>query len=548
MRIGENLVARGVLTPEQLERALDEQRESGRLLGDVLLSLDFVSEEALARSLAEAAGIPYLDTDPQADSTLAGVVPEEFARQHGLAPYFIESHVLHIAQVNPFDVLAPDELQRMTGFVVRAACVSRSRAARLIDRLYGLRDEMALLVFAGMAQIARLDTTEVSPEDAPVVKLIDLMINRAVALNATDLHIEPEERVVRMRYRVDGVLIPGDSLPKELHPAIVSRIKVIAGLDIAEQRLPQDGRITHPVDGRTIDLRVSTFPTTYGEKVALRLLEKERLVRGLEDLGFTRKNLALFRDLLSKSRGIILVTGPTGAGKTTTLYSALSYLGGREKNILTVEDPVEYELPSIRQTQVKPKAGFTFGTAIRALLRQDPDVIMVGEIRDPETAQLALRAALSGILVFSTLHTQDSAGAVPRLMDMGLEPYLLASAVVGVIAQRLLRVICPACKEEAKYADEQLAKVGLAGGQSIRLYRGRGCAKCNGTGYRGRTGAFEILPVGRTLNDLIRQRADSRLIKEAAVRDGLKTLLDDALSKALFGVTTLEEVLRIAYE
>jgi type IV pilus assembly protein PilB len=548
MRIGENLVARGVLTLEQLECALEEQRDSGRLLGDVLLGLEFVSDETLARALAEAAGIPYLDVDPLIDPSLAGVVPEEFARQHDFVPYLIESNVLHVAQVNPFDVLAPDELQRMTGFAVRAACVSRSRASRLLDRVYGLRDEMTQLVSAGMAQIAQLDTVETAPADAPVVRLIDLMINRAVTLGATDLHIEPEERVVRMRYRVDGVLIPGDSIPRELHPAIVSRIKVIAGLDISEQRLPQDGRITHPVDGRTIDLRVSTFPTTYGEKVALRLLEKEKLVRGLEELGFTRKNLALFRDLLSKSRGIILVTGPTGAGKTTTLYSALSYLGGREKNILTVEDPVEYELPAIRQTQVKPKAGFTFATAIRALLRQDPDVIMVGEIRDPETAQLALRAALSGILVFSTLHTQDSAGAVPRLMDMGLEPYLLASSVVGVIAQRLLRVICPACKEEATYTQEQLAKVGLSAGQSIRLYRGRGCAKCNGTGYKGRTGAFEVLPVEHTIHELIRQRADSRLIKGAAVRDGLKTLLDDALSKALFGATTLEEVLRIAYE
>jgi type II secretory ATPase GspE/PulE/Tfp pilus assembly ATPase PilB-like protein len=323
---------------------------------------------------------------------------------------------------------------------------------------------------------------------------------------------------------------------------------VLGGLDITEQRMPQDGRISQMVNGRRVDLRVATFPTTFGEKVAIRILEKEKLVRGLTELGFSRKNLDLFRDILSKSRGIVLVTGPTGAGKTTTLYSALAHLGSAERNILTVEDPVEYQIPTIRQTQVRPKAGFTFGTAIRSLLRQDPDVIMIGEIRDPETAQLTLRAALSGILVFSTLHTQDSAGAVPRLMDMGLEPYLLASGMVGVIAQRLLRVICADCTAPASYPDETLAKVGLTPDPGLVFHRGKGCDKCGGTGYRGRTGAFEILVVDTAIHALIRERADSRLIKQAAVASGMKTLMDDALAKAIFGQTTLEEVLRVAYE
>jgi type II secretory ATPase GspE/PulE/Tfp pilus assembly ATPase PilB-like protein len=302
------------------------------------------------------------------------------------------------------------------------------------------------------------------------------------------------------------------------------------------------------VDGRRVDLRVATSPTTCGEKVAIRILEKDKLVRGLTELGFSKKNLTLFRDILSKSRGIVLITGPTGAGKTTTLYSALAHLGSAEKNILTVEDPIEYQIPTIRQTQIRPTAGFTFGTAIRSLLRQDPDVIMIGEIRDPETAQLALRAALSGILVFSTLHTEDSAGAVPRLMDMGLEPYLLASGMVGVIAQRLMRIICVECRTPTSYPEDTLAKVGLEPDPGMVFYKGRGCEKCAGTGYSGRTGAFEILVVDAAINTLIRERADSRLIKEAAVTAGMNTLLGDALSKAIFGQTTIEEVIRVAYE
>jgi type II secretory ATPase GspE/PulE/Tfp pilus assembly ATPase PilB-like protein len=292
----------------------------------------------------------------------------------------------------------------------------------------------------------------------------------------------------------------------------------------------------------------ATFPTTFGENVAIRILEKEKLVRGVSELGFSRRNLGIFRDILSRSRGLVLVTGPTGAGKTTTLYSALAHLSSAERNILTVEDPVEYPIPAIRQTQIRPKAGFTFATAIRSLLRQDPDVIMIGEIQDPEAAQLALRAAHSGILVFSSLHAQDSAGAVPRLMDMGLEPSLLASGVVGVIAQRLMRVICPSCKGPASYPDEILATVDLAPDPGLFFQRGQGCDACSRTGYRGRTAAFEILVVDPAIHSLIRERADSRLIKRAAVAGGMKTLLDDALSKAIFGQTTIEEVIRVAYE
>ena len=294
---------------------------------------------------------------------------------------------------------------------------------------------------------------------------------------------------------------------------------------------------------------MSSFPTVFGEKIAIRILEQDKLVRGLADLGLNRRGLALFHDLLGRSRGIVLVTGPTGAGKTTTLYSALNVLGGRARNIMTVEDPVEYQFPSIRQTQVRPRAGLTFATAIRSLLRQDPDVIMIGEIRDPETAQLAVRAALSGALVFSTLHTQDAAGAVPRLMDMGVEPYLLASTMAGVIAQRLVRLVCPACKAPASYPAATLAKVGLvAGRRRRRSFKGAGCEACGQTGYRGRTGVFEILMIDQAMHDLIGDRADSRRIRDAAVRSGFKSIRDDALSKAVLGQTTLDEVIRVSYE
>lgn len=547
--IGQTLVAHGAITAAQLERALAEQRTSGALLGEILLALNYVTEEGLGRALAQEAGVPFvlidgLVTDPRA----IAAVPEAFARQHLVAPVAITGDTLRILQVNPFDVLAVDELQRLTGHDIDVQCATAASVLKMVERSYGDRAEVTNLVRAGMDALDQPLAEGAATEDSPVVKLIEVLLNDAIVRSATDLHIEPEDRIVRLRHRVDGVLIAGDTIPKELHASLVSRLKVMAGLDIAEQRMPQDGRIAQMVNGRRVDLRVATFPTTFGEKVAIRILEKEKLVRGLEELGFTRKNYELFRDILSKSRGIILVTGPTGAGKTTTLYSALAYLGSRERNILTVEDPVEYEIPSIRQTQIKPKAGFTFAMAIRSLLRQDPDVIMVGEIRDPETAQLALRAALSGVLVFSTLHTPDSAGAIPRLMDMALEPYLMASAMVGVIAQRLVRVICPDCKEAVTYPPETLAKIDLAFDPGVVFYRGRGCDRCGGTGYRGRTGVFEILVVDATINALIRDRADSRRVKAAAVAAGMKTLLTDALSKAIFGQTTVEEVLRVAYE
>ena len=546
--LGQTLIKDGVITPAQLEQALGQQRNSGALLGETLLSLNLITEEALARALAREAGVPFASIDGlKPDPAALALVPEAFARQHRLAPVAFKNGALEIIQANPFDVIALDDLQRIVSRPIEVTCGTSQNVLNIIERFYTDRTNVTDLVQEGVDALSA-PQLEVATADSPVVRLLELLINDAIAKGATDLHVEPDDHAIRVRHRIDGVLMPSDTIPKELHAALISRLKVLGGLDITEQRMPQDGRISQMVNGRRVDLRVATFPTTFGEKVAIRILEKEKLVRGLSELGFGRKNYATFRDILTKSRGIVLVTGPTGAGKTTTLYSALAYLGSTERNILTVEDPVEYQIPTIRQTQIRPKAGFTFGTAIRALLRQDPDIIMIGEIRDPETAQLALRAALSGILVFSTLHTQDSAGAIPRLMDMGLEPYLLASGIVGVIAQRLLRNICPDCKEVTSYPAEVLAKVGLKPDPGLVLHRGRGCSKCGETGYRGRTGVMEILVINDAIHTLIRERADSRQIKQAAVAAGMTTLMDDALSKALFGQTTLEEVLRVAYE
>lgn len=548
--IGQLLVANRAITQDQLDQALREQNRTGALLGDVLVSLKFLSEEALGRALAQEARVPFVTLEGVApDPAVAGLVPETIARRHSLVAVSRTPTRLKVAQANPFDVMALDELQREVEMPIEVVCSPRPAISRLIDKAYGPGGggRLQRLVDEGLAVVSQ-PQIEMAPEDSPIVRLIDVLIADAVRANASDLHLEPEEKVLRVRHRVDGVLAHTETIPRSLQPPIVSRLKVMAGLDIAEQRLPQEGRITQMVAGRPVDFRVSVFPTVFGEKVAVRILEKDKLVRGLEDLGLNRRNLGLFQDLLTRSRGIVLVTGPTGAGKTTTLYSALNVLGGREKNIMTVEDPVEYEFPTIRQTQVRPRAGLTFASAIRSLLRQDPDVIMIGEIRDPETAQLAVRAALSGVLVFSTLHTQDSPGAMPRLMDMGVEPYLIASAMAGVVNQRLVRLICTECKEPASYPPDVLAKVHLTPADGVSFYRGRGCQHCGQTGYRGRTGVYEILMVDDSIHELIRDRADSRRIKDAATRAGFKSLLDDALSKAVIGHTTLEDVLRVSYE
>ena len=549
--IGEVLVAARAITQAQLDEALEAQRRSGGFVGDALVASGAISGDDLARALAGEARVPFSSLEGAApDAQAAARIPHDLARRgRCVAVAAGPAGRLLVAQANPFDVVTIDELQRIVPMPIDLVCAPARAIERLLDRAYGpgTSHHLRALVAEGLASLDRPFDDEAG-ETSPIVRLVDALVEDAVRAGATHLHLEPEELVVHVRHRVDGVLRQAGTLPRDLQPSLVSRLKVLAGLDIAEQRLPQEGRLTTPVLGRRVGFRVSSFPTVFGEKIAIRVLEQDKFVRGLTDLGLNRRGLALVEGLLGRSRGIILVTGPTGAGKTTTLYSALNDLGGRARNIMTVEDPVEYAFPSIRQTQIRPRAGLTFATAIRSLLRQDPDVIMIGEIRDLETAQLAVRAALSGALVFSTLHTQDAAGAVPHLMDMGVEPYLLASTMAGVIAQRLVRLVCPRCRAAASYPAATLAKAGLAPADSVAFVKGTGCEACGETGYRGRTGVFEILAIDAAMHDLIGDRADSRRIRDTAARGGFKSIRDDALSKAVLGQTTLDEVIRVSYE
>jgi type IV pilus assembly protein PilB len=444
--------------------------------------------------------------------------------------------------------VAIDELQRMTGSYVDVTSATESDIFNAIEQFYGIKGS-AEEVFEETVKMAQ--SGEVGEDDtameAPVVRLVDQLFIKAIKDQATDIHMEPEENILRTRFRIDGILNQGPSLPKVLQLPLATRIKIMANLNISESRLPQDGGIRFFMGKKKIDLRVSTFPTVYGENVVLRVLDKSRLILGMEHLGFSPQTLSLFKDLLAKPNGIILVTGPTGSGKTTTLYSSLSYINSLEKNIITLEDPIEYELPVIRQSQINVKAGLTFPVGMKSILRQDPDIILIGEMRDSETSEIAIRAALTGHLVFSTLHTNDAAGAIPRLLEMGMDPFLVASSIVAVLAQRLVRVICENCKEEVVPSEELLSQFDLEQeGSEYTFYRGKGCSQCGDTGYKGRTGLFELLTITPEVRRCIGREVEASQIVGAARESGMSTIRQDGMEKALKGITTLEEVLRVA--
>lgn len=539
--------------------ALKEQARTGALLGEVLNSLGFISQESVTKILAASAGIEFISlrgiTIPE---ELIKLVPEPFARRHKVLPINHSNGTLKVAMSNIFDVEVIDELQELTGNFVHVLAATEEELNQALNCYYGTHPsplqgkptggKLEAEIEDTIRRAEREGSTETETEIAmvtPMVKLLDLLISYAIQLEATDLHIEPEENLIRTRYRIDGVLYQGPTLPKKLQSAIMVRVKIMSNMNISETRTPQDGRIKITIDNKVVDIRVNSFPTTFGETIAMRLLDKEKLVRGLESLGFSPASLLMFKRIITKPHGIILVTGPTGSGKTTTLYSTLTFLNNLERKIITIEDPVEYELPIIRQSQINPKAGLTFASGLRAILRQDPDVIFVGETRDGETAKMAVRAALTGHLVFSTLHTNDAVGAIPRLIDMGVEPFLVASSMVAVIAQRLVRVICRECKEEISPDPTQLREVGWEG-RLTRCYRGRGCPACRNTGYRGRIGLFKFLTITPEFSELIVRRADSVTMRSLAIHQGMKTLKDDGFEKIQQGVTTLEEVLKVA--
>ncbi|UVT17963.1 MAG: type II secretion system ATPase GspE [Nitrospira sp.] len=538
------------------------QQDKGGRLGEVLLHLRSLREEQLLEALAqqfEMAWMPQLDTT-SVDHELIKRVPIAFCRRYRVLPLRSEDGAILTASTDPLETVALDDLRLLLGKPIKPVLTTSVVLLACLNRAY---DEIAnpagaeqvmedIAASKSLDQLAHeLDEPQDlldSTDEAPIIRLVNSVLFQAVRQRASDIHFESFERGLVVRYRIDGVLYPVLTPPKHLQASIIARLKIMAGLNIAEKRLPQDGRFAIRTAGKDIDLRVSVLPTSHGERVVLRLLEKENRLLNLSEMGFSKERLAVIHQLIQLAHGIILVTGPTGSGKTTTLYAALSHINAPDKNIITVEDPVEYQLLGVGQMQVNPKINLSFAAGLRSILRQDPDVIMIGEIRDRETAEIAIHASLTGHLVFSTLHTNDAASAATRLIDMGIEPFLVASSVVAVLAQRLLRKICPDCKHPYTPSEEELSRLDLAPGSNRTLYRGVGCAACSQTGYRGRTGIFELMVLDDEIRRLIGNKADSTAIKHAAIAKGVVTLKQEGAERVIQGHTTMEEFMRITQQ
>ena len=568
---GEYLVGLGVLTSDQLKKVSQEQKQRGERLEQAMVRLKYAKEELVLQCLADYFNLPFVDLNTYLmDEEVLKIIPEEMARRHTLIPLFKIGNTLTIAMVNPLNLLALDEVRNKVKTDVEIAISTEEKIRKAIDQHFGgtatiLENTLQQLVRGsaggpateptGYRKTHGLAVRDLSPgplEEASATRMFDLVMIQAIRDRASDIHFEPDEKALRIRLRIDGFLYEFLKLPKQIHPSLTSRIKVLAEMDIAETRLPQDGNFHVTLENRSYELRISTFPTIYGENVVIRILDQTSPLMKLEDMGFTEQMLLRYKELVRRPNGIILVTGPTGSGKTTTLYASLNMINSMEKNIITVEDPVEYRLALIRQTQVNLKAGITFATGLRSILRQDPDVIMVGEIRDLETAEVAIQAALTGHLVLSTLHTNDAPEAIIRLLDIGVEPYLISSAVIGVLAQRLVRTICPECKGPYSADSKLLRELGescLTSKEPVTLYRGKGCKNCKQSGYWGRMGLFELFILNEKIKQLISEKASPQIIRQSAKETtGMISLREDGLSKVLKGVTTLEEVDRVAYQ
>jgi len=544
--LGERLIEAGLLTPEQLRISLKEQKRTREMLGQILVRLGFVTQDQIEAALAQESGTVQKNLEfVEIDLDAVKLITEEIARKYKLIPISRESDILTVAMVDTFDVVAVDEVQNQSGLEVNVIAASEKDVLEAINKYYGFSGSIDEVVDQALAEGLGKDRADQEAQEAPIIRLVNQLILRGVNEGATDVHFEPDEKVLRVRYRLDGALQQGFLLPKQLQPSVIARIKILADLNIAESRIPQDGKIRFQVGKKDVDLRVSTLPTIHGENVVMRILAKSKVILGLEDLGFSPQNLEIFTEMIQRPHGIILVTGPTGSGKTTTLYTALAHINSLDKKIATLEDPVEYQLSVIRQTQINEEIGMTFASGLRSLLRQDPDVILVGEMRDSETAEMAIRAALTGHLVFSTLHTNDAAGALPRLIDMGLDPYLLASSIIMVLAQRLVRKICPDCKESYTVPAEELQALGLGEMEGFSFYRGTGCDKCNQSGYRGRAAIYELLPVNDAVRELILQGASSGEIQKCAMGQGMMPMRNDGFKKVVVGLTTIDEVMRL---
>ncbi|MBW1972219.1 MAG: type II secretion system protein GspE [Deltaproteobacteria bacterium] len=552
----------GLAIDKDIEEALIIQQEKGGKIGEILIKQGIIKEEELSFALAIQFGLPFSkkldqrDIDPK----LIDKIPIHFAKQYQILPLReVDDHII-VAISNPINIFPLDDLTLLFNQPVYPIVFPSYIILSAINRLYDDKSSSTAeqiiedMSIENLDQIAEeleepKDLLDISDE-APIIRLVNSMLFQAVKRRASDIHIEPFERELVVRYRIDGILYNVLTPPKRVQNSIISRVKIMAGMDIAERRLPQDGRIRVKIAGRDIDIRVSVIPTTHGERVVMRLLDKTSLMLDLDDIGLSGEKLELFSKIITRSNGIILVTGPTGSGKTTTLYAALNRINFPDKNIITVEDPIEYQIKGIGQMQVNPKINLTFASGLRSILRQDPDVIMVGEIRDTETAEIAIQASLTGHLVFSTLHTNDAAGAVTRLLDMGIEPFLVSSSVCGILAQRLVRVLCDNCRIPYNPSKEELTELGLNYrilGEKV-FFKSNGCSKCMGTGFKGRTGIFELFVVDDEIQPLIMQKADSNILKKVAIKNGMTTLKQDGAEKVIQGITTVEEVLRVTQE
>jgi general secretion pathway protein E len=553
------LAASGLLSEADLRRAEERCRTAGERLVDAIVKLGSLTPEEVAQAVARHAGLPYVGREefPTSPPFLRNLSPQ-YMRQYRFCPLAVENQSLLIACADPADPTPADELRTALGLEIRQAVATEPAILEAIERYFGsgstavqkvietIRDDEAGGDEAGGEDLTSLRDMAF---DAPVVRLVNLLIENAVSASASDIHIEPFEDNVRVRYRIDGVLFDAETPPKRLKAAITSRLKIMAELNIAERRLPQDGRIRMSLGGRRLDIRVSTIPTIHGESVVMRILDRASIITPLEGLGFDAATQRQIERVILLPHGIFLVTGPTGSGKTTTLYGALDKINTPGRKIITIEDPVEYQLPGVNQIHVKAKIGLTFAAGLRHIVRQDPDVIMVGEIRDAETAEIAIHAALTGHLVFSTLHTNDAPGALTRLLDMGVEPYLVASVLEGVLAQRLVRVVCPVCRVPEEPGPSDLRAIGVdTVPKDATLVRAKGCADCRNTGYRGRTGIYELMPMTEELRSMTLRKLPGHEIRQRAIATGMVTLRQDGWAKCCLGQTTIDEVLRVTHD
>lgn len=551
-RLGEFLTDAGLITNEQLQKALALQKNTNKKLGEILVENGFITEDQIIEVLEYQLGIPHVKLDRYPiDNEAVKLITENLAKRHTLLPIRLDNDSLYVAMADPLNIFAIEDVAIYTGKQVQPVLSREEDIKRFVNKYYGKQEALkAAEEFKKENKIFKLDKNIKAQEDdvqGPIVKLVNAIFEQAINQRASDIHIEPFENEVKIKFRIDGILYEIMKVEYELHAPLTARIKVIGNMDIAEKRIPQDGRTSFEIYDKEYDMRISSLPTVFGEKIVIRIADKREFLKDKRNLGFLEHDLRQYERLISSPHGIILVSGPTGSGKSTTLYTALRELNTGDRNIITVEDPVESTIYGVNQVEVNAKAGLTFASALRSILRQDPDIIMIGEIRDRETAEIAVRAAITGHLVLSTIHTNDAPSSVTRLLDMGIEAFMINSSLIGVIAQRLVRKICPYCKTEYNAENDEIKALGLDETKEYKLYKGHGCLYCGQKGYIGRTGIYEILTIDKELRSAINKGLSSDELKDLAVKNGMVTLKNSCIQKVLKGETTFEEYLRVTY-